>query len=156
VLVGDTGDVFHTHIPALRAKVDELGLGESVLFTGFVPDPDLVLLYNRALALVHPSLMEGFGLPPVEALACGTPVASSTAGSLPEVLGTAALYFDPLDVEAIRRVLESLVQDPKLRAEMSVRARERAAHLSPAETGRALLEVFEELMPAASSRRRSA
>ena len=103
VIVGDTGDVFHTHVPLLRETVSRHGLESSVIFTGFVPDADLAYLYNHAEALVQPSLMEGFGLPPVEAMACGTPVISSTAGSLPEVIGDAGLFFDPLDLAAMTR-----------------------------------------------------
>ncbi len=116
VLVGDTGDVFHTHVPELRAAVERSGLGGRVVFTGFVPDDDLVYFYNRAKALVQPSLMEGFGLPPVEAMACGTPVLSSTAGSLPEVVGDAGLFFDPTDVGAIASALRAVVDEPRLRA----------------------------------------
>src|SRR5205085_5905926 len=91
VLVGDLGDVFHTHVPALRAAVARHGLGDRVHFPGFVPDDDLVFLYNRAYALAQPSLLEGFGLPPVEAMACGVPVLYSRAGALPEVVGDAGL-----------------------------------------------------------------
>src|SRR5262249_29391329 len=112
VLVGDMGDVFHTHVPELRAAVARCRLGDQVHFTGFVPDDDLAYLYNCAEALVQPSLWEGFGLPPVEAMACGTAVVSSTAGSLPEVLGEAGLYFDPTDVAAIAAALRRILSDP--------------------------------------------
>ncbi len=103
ILVGDIGDVFHTHVPEFREAVARLGLGDRAHFTGFVPDADLAHLYRRAYALAQPSLMEGFGLPPVEAMACGTPILSSTAGSLPEVVGEAGIYFDPTDIEAMTR-----------------------------------------------------
>ncbi len=81
------------------------GWADRVRFTGFVPDDDLAYLYNRAYALVQPSLMEGFGLPPVEAMACGTPVVCSRAGSLPEVVGEAGVFFDPTDVGAMAAAL---------------------------------------------------
>ena len=77
---------------------------------GFVPDDELVYLYSRAYALVQPSLMEGFGLPAVEAMACGTPVVSSRAGSLPEVVGEAGLFFDPTDVASIASTIR---RDPR-------------------------------------------
>ena len=101
VLVGDFKDVFHTHVPEIEAAIAAAGLNDRVLLPGFVPDAELVYLYSRAYALVQPSLMEGFGLPAVEAMACGTPVVSSRAGSLPEVVGDAGLFFDPTDVASI-------------------------------------------------------
>jgi len=148
VLVGDTGDVFHTHVPALREAVSAAGLGEQVVFTGFVPDDDLVYFDNRALALVQPSLMEGFGLPPVEAMACGTPVLASTAGSLPEVVGEAGLYFDPTDVAGMAATLRTLVDDPALRAELAARALRRAGRFTWSAAARAMLDGFDELDPA--------
>ena len=77
VLVGDVHDVFHTHVPQIRAAIARHDLHDRVIMTGFVPDDDLVFLYSRAYALILPSLLEGFGLPAVEAMACGTPVISS-------------------------------------------------------------------------------
>jgi glycosyltransferase involved in cell wall biosynthesis len=157
VLVGDTGDVFHTHVPELRAAVARAGLGDRVVFTGFVPDDDLVELYNRAEALVQPSLMEGFGLPPVEAMACGTPVVASAAGSLPEVVGEAGLFFDPTDVGAIAAALRRVADDSALRADLADRSLRRAARFNWSASARAILGCFEELGPVtAPARRRSA
>src|SRR6202043_2298085 len=87
------------------------GLGDRVLLTGFVPDEDLVFLYGRAYTLAQPSLLEGFGLPAVEAMACGTPVVSSRAGSLPEVVGDAGVYFDPTDVGSMAEAIHSFLND---------------------------------------------
>ena len=95
VLTGDVHDVFHTCVPEIRAAIERHGLGDRVILTGFVPDEDLVFLYGRAYALVQPSLLEGFGLPAVEAMACGTPVISSRAGSLPEVDRRGRRLFRP-------------------------------------------------------------
>jgi glycosyltransferase involved in cell wall biosynthesis len=158
VLVGDTGDVFHTHVPELRGAVAREGLEDVVIFTGYVPDEDLVYLYNRALALVQPSLMEGFGLPPVEAMACGTPVASSTAGSLPEVIGDAGAYFDPTDVDAMAGALLVLTDDPERRARLSEKALRRSARFTWEASAEALVATFEELAEPAgrAARRRSA
>ena len=147
VLVGDVGDVFHTHVPELRAAVESLGLGDRVVFTGFVPDDDLVYLYNRAEALVQPSLMEGFGLPPVEAMACGAAVVSSNAGSLPEVVGEAGVYFDPTRVDEIASALRSVADQPWLRLELKEKARFRAGRYTWPSAARAMLDCFEELDP---------
>ena len=78
VLAGDVNDVFHTHVPQIRAAIAQHGVSDRVILTGFVADDDLAFLYSRAYALVQPSLLEGFGLPAVEAMACGT--RSSPAG----------------------------------------------------------------------------
>jgi glycosyltransferase involved in cell wall biosynthesis len=147
VLVGDTGDVFLTHVPALREAVARFGLGDRVVFTGFVPDDELVHLYNRAYALLQPSLMEGFGLPPVEAMACGIPVLSSTAGSLPEVVGGAGVFFDPTDVDAMAGAIGRLLADPAERDRLAGAALERAAHFTWAEAARRLLACFDDLDP---------
>ncbi len=147
VLVGDTGDVFHTHVPELRAAVARCGLGGRVHFTGFVSDADLVYLYNRADALVQPSLMEGFGLPPVEAMACGIPVLSSTAGSLPEVVGDAGVFFDPKDISSIADALRGLLSDTSERGRLARHALQRAARFTWSEAALRLLACFDELDP---------
>ncbi|CAN5682868.1 glycosyltransferase family 1 protein [soil metagenome] len=146
-LVGDAADVFHTHVPELKAAVDRQHLGTRVVFTGFVPDLDLAHLYSRAYALVQPSLLEGFGLPPVEAMACGTPVLSSTAGSLPEVVGKAGVYFNPTDIQAIAEALASLLADPDRRDRLSLLAIERARQFTWPAAAQRLLQEFEALNP---------
>jgi glycosyltransferase involved in cell wall biosynthesis len=158
VLVGDVADVFHTHLPTLRGEIERLGLGDCVVFTGFVADDDLAFLYSRAEALVQPSLMEGFGLPPVEAMACGAAVLASTAGSLPEVVGDAGLFFNPHDTSAISAALVALADRPELRVDLRRRALARAGLFSWDHAARSLLACFERLDPtrAASGRRRSA
>ena len=88
-----------------------------VMFTGFVDDASLAWLYQHCIAYVFPSLMEGFGLPGLEAMVYGAPVASSDATCLPEIYGDAALYFDPLSVDDIAAVTERLITNPELRAE---------------------------------------
>ena len=116
-----------------------------MILTGFVPDDDLVFLYSRAYALVQPSLLEGFGLPAVEAMACGTPVLSSRAGSLPEVVGEAGVYFDPTDVGSIagairlipgrpRRIAMQLARLGAASARRSSPGTSRPAGCSPAST----------------------
>jgi glycosyltransferase involved in cell wall biosynthesis len=150
VLAGDVNDVFHTHVPEIRATVERLHLNHRVIMTGFVSDEDLVFLYSRAYALVSPSLMEGFGLPAVEAMACGTPVVSSRAGSLPEVVGDAGVYFDPTDVGSMAGVIRSFLGDGERRGAMAHRARERAALFTWEASARALVACFDELEQDAS------
>jgi glycosyltransferase involved in cell wall biosynthesis len=146
LLVGDIEkDVFHSslseHREALRAKER----GSDVVFTGFVPDAALVHLYNRSTALVLPSLDEGFGLPAIEAMACGTPVVASRAGSLPEVVGDAGLLFDPRDGEDLVARLRVVLGDPAVRAALSRQCLERAAGFSWAHAAGELRGIFEEL-----------
>ena len=118
---------------------DQSGLPPGVETRGGVDPAELVALYRRAAAVVFPSLYEGFGLPPLEALACGCPVASSHAGSLPEVLGDAAVLFDPEDPDAIAAgVSEALARAD----ELSVRGPERAAAFTWEATARAHDEVY--------------
>jgi glycosyltransferase involved in cell wall biosynthesis len=117
VVVGGKGWLYDP----IFAMVEELGLREHVRFTGFVPQEDLALWYNAAAALVYPSLYEGFGFPPLEAMQCGTPVVTSNATSLPEVVGDAALTVNPTNVEALSEALETVVHDQALRAELRER-----------------------------------
>jgi glycosyltransferase involved in cell wall biosynthesis len=151
VLVGDVNDVFHTHVPQIRAAIARHGMLDRVVLTGFVPDDDLVFLYSRATALVLPSLMEGFGLPAVEAMACGTPVVSSRAGSLPEVVGDAGVYFDPIDVGSIAAAIGSLLNDQGCRELLARRAIQQAAFFTWDASARALLACFDELAHEANS-----
>jgi glycosyltransferase involved in cell wall biosynthesis len=123
---------------------DELGLVDRVTFTGFVPDEDLAALYGAATLLVLPSLEEGFGLPVVEAMACGLPVAASARGSLPEVVGGAGLIFDPLDDAAMAGTIARLLEDPGLRRELSENGLARAGSFSWRESARTMMDVLEE------------
>jgi glycosyltransferase involved in cell wall biosynthesis len=97
-----------------------------VRFLGYIPDRDLPALYSGALALVSPSLEEGFGLPLLEAMACATPVAASNAGALPELVGGCGLLFDPHQPQAIAACLEGLAEDPRLRRHLAASGLERS------------------------------
>jgi glycosyltransferase involved in cell wall biosynthesis len=119
LLVGDyAGDVFYSAYEELRALVAHHGLEERVYFTGYLPDDVLVELYNRAELLVLPSLEEGFGLPAIEAAACGTAVAVSAAGPAGRLLGEGAWTFPPQDVACLADGLRNLLRDPGRRQAM--------------------------------------
>ena len=120
-----------------------LGLADAVRFLGYVPPADLPALYSAADLFVFPSLYEGFGLPALEALACGTPVVTSSVSALPEVVGDAALQVDPLDVEALAEAMERLLRDDGLRADLRERGLRRAEEFSWERTARQTLAVYE-------------
>ena len=145
VLVGDyQGDSFLGCYRELNELVRALGLEDRVTFTGFVPDDDLVLLYNAAAILVMPSKGEGFGLPVVEAMACGLPVAASDRNSLPEVLDGAGLLFDPDSDAAVAACLLRLLRDAELRAALSKRGLARAEAYSWNTGADTMVRVLEE------------
>jgi glycosyltransferase involved in cell wall biosynthesis len=110
--------------------VQSLGLKEDVRFTGYVSTEDLLALYNAARVLVYPSLYEGFGLPVLEAMACGTPVICSDATSLPEVAGDAALLIDPHREDELARAIQGVVLDASLAESLSTRGLRRAREFS--------------------------
>ncbi len=144
VLAGDlAADGFHSGSAEVLATIARLGVGDRVVLPGFVADRDLVWLYGASYALVFPSLMEGFGLPAVEAMACGTPVLASLSGSLPEVVGPAGRLFEPTDVESIAACLRTFLADPDARDRLAMRAIGRAACYSWGRTADALLDAFE-------------
>ena len=103
-----------------------LGIAERVSFVGFVPDEDLAHLYSASLAFVLPSFLEGFGLPAVEAMACGAAVIASDRGSLPEVVGGAGHLFDPSDLEALTPALRHLATDETYREELRAQSLDRS------------------------------
>lgn len=112
------------------AAVEQAQLTDRVHFVGYVADEDLPALYSGALAFVYPSLYEGFGLPPLEAMACGTPVICSNAASLPEVVGDAAQLIIPTDVDGLAGALYALASDAGLRAALIDQGHHRAAQFS--------------------------
>ncbi|MFQ5944721.1 MAG: glycosyltransferase family 4 protein [Anaerolineae bacterium] len=127
---------------AIYRAVERLGLQSSVQFLGFVPEADLPALYSLADAFLYPSLYEGFGLPPLEAMACGTPVLASNAPSLPEILGHAAQLLSPFDAEGWAAALGRAVEDQGLRAEMVRRGRARAAKFRWEDAADQVLEAY--------------
>jgi len=127
------------------ALVGKLGLQERVRFLGHVSPEDLVGLYNAARVLVHPAFYEGFGLTPLEAMACGTPVIVSNTSSLPEVVGDAALLVDPTDVDGMAVAIWRVLSDDTLRQSLVNKGLKRARHFSWKKAAQETLEIYRRL-----------
>ncbi|MGD9144048.1 MAG: glycosyltransferase family 1 protein [Anaerolineae bacterium] len=140
VLAGQKG----WHYEEIFAEVRKLGLTERVVLTGYLPDADLGGLLSGALAFVFPSLYEGFGLPVLEAMACGTPVICSRVSSLPEVAGDAALLVDPLDTGQISQALYQIVIDEGLRRVLIERGFQQIQRFSWRRCAQETLQVLED------------
>jgi glycosyltransferase involved in cell wall biosynthesis len=119
---------------------------EHVIFLGYLPVHELAWLYNAAAVFAYPSLYEGFGLPPIESMACGTPVLVSNVASLPEVCGDAALYCDPLDVENIGAQLQKLLLDAGLQKNLVEKGRQQIKNYTWDNSAAQLLRLFQEVM----------
>jgi glycosyltransferase involved in cell wall biosynthesis len=128
--------------PQAHQVAEQLSLAKRVLFLGEVADDDLPLLYSGATLFVFPSLYEGFGLPVLEAMACGTPVVCSNSSSLPEIVGDAAIMLDPLDQEAWLATIRELLQSEALREKMRAKGLQRARMFSWEETARRTWEAY--------------
>jgi glycosyltransferase involved in cell wall biosynthesis len=128
----------------VQEKAIEYGVAECVHMAGYVTVPQMAYLYQSAEMLVFPSLFEGFGMPPVEAMAAGCPAAVSTSSCLPEVCGDAAEYFDPNDAEEIARAICRIRKDPKRRADLITRGRKRAKDFSVESMAQAHIRAFQE------------
>ncbi len=136
----------------LFRQVAQLGLGDRVHFTDYVPAEDLPGLLNLAEVFVFPSRYEGFGLPPLEAMACGVPVISSDAASLPEVVGDAGLLVSPGDPAALAAALRRVLLDAALRARLRVEGPERARLFTWDATARRTLQVYEQCLKGSAAR----
>ena len=130
----------------IMQAVEELGIADRVIFTGYVPDEDLPALYAGADLFVFPSLYEGFGLPPLEAMACGTPVVCSSSSSLPEVVGDAAVMVDPYDVEALAEAMHRVLSDAVLREELRTKGLARAKMFTWEKAAQETLAVYEQVL----------
>jgi glycosyltransferase involved in cell wall biosynthesis len=133
-------------------RVEELDLTDAVHFPGFVPDAELPLWYNAATAFVYPALYEGFGLPLLEAVACGTPVIGSAASCIPEVVGDAGLLVPPDDVVGLAGSVERLLADADARIELGRRGRTRAAAYTWEASARATVASYQRALDTGSAR----
>jgi glycosyltransferase involved in cell wall biosynthesis len=138
------GDEISTNA-ALRRLVHRYNLHKHVRFLGFLPDETLSAVYRLAAVFVFPSLYEGFGLPPLEAMACGTPVIASNVSSLPEVTGDAALLVDPRSADEIAAAIERVLADSSLRADLEARGLARARQFSWERSVRQIRDIYLEV-----------
>ena len=141
VLVGD-----FRRRPELRARAAFLGIEKQTIFPGVVDDDRLIELYQQATLFVFLSRYEGFGLPVLEAMACGCPVISSNASSLPEVAGDAALLVEPVDVAGLAKTMEQVLSDQDLSRDLRVRGPARAMQFSWDRTAREMVEVYKKVV----------
>jgi glycosyltransferase involved in cell wall biosynthesis len=142
VIVGKKGWLYEGFFHRLR----ELGLEDEVLFTGFVPDGDLPAICSAAELFVFPSLYEGFGLPVLEAMACGAPVITSNVSSLPEVAGDAALLVDPASVRELTEAMAVVLEDEELRTSLQSKGPRQAAKFSWERAARETLAVYQSVL----------
>jgi len=138
-LAGPTDD---RYTPVLQRQVEELGITKQVKFLDYVPYSQLPTIINQAIALVFPSFWEGFGLPVLEAMACGTPVITSNISSLPEVAGDAAILVNPDNTGEITAAMQMFATDAQMRSRQSSQGIIRAQQFSWNKTGQATMEVL--------------
>ena len=142
VIIGARGFGFKQ----INELVIELKLSDEVIFTGYIPDEDLVKFYNAADLFVFPSLYEGFGLPPLEAMACGCPVIVSNTSSLPEVVGNAGILIDPHDFDALAEEMYQILTNNDLKQNLSKKSVTRAKLFSWEKTARETWKVYEKVL----------
>ena len=135
--------------PKLNAIIAARGVTDAVILPGFVPDEDLLQLYTISAVFFFPSLYEGFGLPPLEAMAAGVPVVSSNTSCMPEILGNAAVFIDPHDTAAAAREIHALLTDPQRAACFRERGKRRARLFTWERTGESTVRAYELLARAA-------
>ena len=141
VLAGRKGWLFDD----IFATVSSLNIDDDCIFLGHVPVEHLLYLYNTAELLVHPAFYEGFGLPPLEAMACGAPVVASNVSALPEIVGDAGLLIDPNDVEGLEVAIYRALTDEDLRAGLIERGLERAKQFSWDRAARETLDIYRQV-----------
>ena len=141
ILAGRKGWLYN----GIFEKVRSLNIARRVVFTGYIDDADMPALLSGAIIFLFPSLYEGFGLPPLEAMACGVPVLTSTAASLPEVVGEAAVMVDPYNTEEIKDGIIRLIHDVNLRKSLSAKGLEHAKQFSWTRSAEIIMEVYKNL-----------
>lgn len=137
---------FNDLLKELQLLAQSLNVAEKVVFTGYVPEEDLSHLLSGAVALVYPSYYEGFGIPPLEAMACGTPVIASNVSSIPEVVGEAGLLINPGDYLEIAKAMNEILINDNKRQQMIAEGVKRAQNFSWNEMGLQIVEVYKEIL----------
>ncbi|MCK4649384.1 glycosyltransferase family 4 protein [bacterium] len=125
--------------------VGELRLEDKVIFTGYLPEEDIPSLYSGAELFIYPTLYEGFGFPPLEAMACGTPVITSNLSSLPEVMGEAGILIDPNNIDELARAIESALSNEDLKRELRAKGVRQAAKFSWKRCAQETIKVYQEV-----------
>jgi glycosyltransferase involved in cell wall biosynthesis len=123
-------------------EIRQHGLENEIIVTGYIPEEDVVALYNGADAFIYPSIYEGFGLPPLEAMACGCPVITGNTSSLPEVVGSAGIMVDPTSEEELARAIVAMTGDAQFRDNCIRLGLERVQHFSATAAARGTLDVY--------------
>ncbi len=142
VVAGDKGWLYKQ----IFKEIKSCNMMKEILFLGCVKDEDLPMLYNCADIFIYPSLYEGFGLPPLEAMACGIPVITSNTSSLPEVIDNAGIMVDPNDVNSLCEAMYNVLKDRELWHHMSNKGLERTKLFSWKETAKKVLEIYDEVL----------
>ncbi|MDW8800617.1 glycosyltransferase family 1 protein [Clostridium sp. A1-XYC3] len=142
VIVGANKD----DINILKQLSVDLNIESNVIFTGFVQEELLPVFYNSCNVFVYPSIYEGFGLPPLEAMSCGTPVITSDISSIPEVVGDGGILIDPFNMKSIMYSLEALLNDESIRIELSTKALKRASQFSWSKTSEQTIEAYKNIL----------
>ncbi|MEM4733467.1 MAG: glycosyltransferase family 1 protein [Candidatus Bathyarchaeia archaeon] len=144
VIVGQKGWMYEE----LFRSVARLELQERVIFTGYVPEEELPMFYNAADVFVYPSVYEGFGLPVLEAMACGIPVVTSNVSSMPEIVGDTGILVNPFDEQALANAIERVVTDPVLSSELKHKSLVRASRFTWEQTALNTIAVYERVIKA--------
>lgn len=125
--------------------VENLNMEKHIIFAGFIPEEELPIFYNASTAFIYPSLYEGFGLPPLEAMSCGTPVISSNITSIPEVVGDSGILINPYSLNDLQNSIETLLNDEKLQENLSKKSKKRAKEFSWTKTAELTLNAYEKI-----------
>jgi glycosyltransferase involved in cell wall biosynthesis len=138
VIVGSQGKSYNLY----KSTAEKYNVSNDVIFPGFIPLEHMPIFYNAARLFVYPSLYEGFGLPPIEAMACGTPIIASNTTSVPEVVKDAGILINPYDIDELTKSMEKVLEDSSLRKELINKALLRSSEFSWLKTAKTTLDAF--------------
>lgn len=142
VIVGQKGKSYEIY----KRRIEELHIESSVIFPGYIPMEELPYFYNAAEIFVYPSFYEGFGLPPIEAMSCGTPVIASNVTSMPEILQDAAILIAPSDIDKLCIAMKDILNDEQLRNNLILKGFKRASSLSWDKTARETIDIYKKII----------